>query len=300
MKNNTKYVETVQTILFPGIDDSGPFKSRARQKRSTAVPKPAAVAPKELIVSWIRGLCNAAAIFELDHNAGEQRLDLYIILAQPDSCGFKNLEPFIRTATLGQWTVQFSLCQLTVFNERRKQGSFFHVVKCNEQALLYQAKDALLEWISASMFATVLAKRETDLGEGQKKGNHFFETAIAFEERKETALACFALHQAIEITLRGFITAFSGISPRLHSLKQLFLLCNRIRKGFTSFFQSAAELDALACLQEAYTAGRYNNDFVVADAILQLLKTKTARILAFTAAICKELTDKYTQLFRSN
>ncbi|AHF17707.1 HEPN domain-containing protein [Niabella soli] len=303
MKSNAKCaarIATVQTILFPETDAARPFRNNIRRKPFAGAPGYRSVSQKELVISWIRGLCNAVAIFELDYNAAKYQLDLYIILAQQEANGFKDLEPFIRTATLGQWTVQFSFCQLTVFNERRKQGSFFHMIKCNETALLYRAAAIQWEYVGTSALAALMAARETDFRKGCRRGRLFFDSALVFEDCNENAIACFALHQAIEITLRSFVAAFSGISPRLHSLKQLFLLCNRICGGFTSFFQSASELNALACLQEAYTGGRYNNDFVIADAMLELLKSKADRILAFADCICKELLGKYVLLLRSN
>ncbi|ANH82524.1 hypothetical protein A8C56_17470 [Niabella ginsenosidivorans] len=247
---------------------------------------------KEQVVSWILSLCNAAAVFELDCNDAAHQLDLYIVLSSQEESSFKELEPLIKTATLGRWKVLFSLCQLALFNEKRKQGSLFHNVYCNEQTLLYRAEGAPLDLADHTSILLLETAAEA-FKKSRNKGLRLFEIAVQFEKEKENAFACFALHQAIEITLRGFVAAFSGVHPRQHCIKQLLLLCNRIHKGFVSFFQSASEIEALACLQESYTAARYNNDFTVADATVQLLKRKAANILALADRICREQIGQY-------
>ena len=254
---------------------------------------------KEQVISWIVGLCNVAAIFELGCCIGESQLDLYIVLSAQEENSFKELEPLIKAATLGKWKIQFSLCQLAAFNEKRKQGSLFHNVYCNENTLLWQAAGVELAFANDAFLCQFLEKAAEAFEKSRVKGNRFLEKAIQFENENENAFACFALHQAIEITLRGFVAAFSGAHPRQHCLKQLLLLCNRIHKGFMSFFQSAPEYEALTRLQESYTAARYNNDFTVADATIQLLKAKTAGILALADNNARDQVRKYSTFLRT-
>ncbi|MBO9591963.1 MAG: HEPN domain-containing protein [Niabella sp.] len=251
---------------------------------------------KEQVITWIAGLCAPDFIFEMEHSAERCSLDLFIILQPQEARNFKDLHAYIHAATLGSWNIRFTLCQRNQFLQQRKQGNLFCVLSCNEERLVYAREGAVLEPMDNRVVAEWMKKSRQTLETGLGRGRQIFEHASLFQKGGANELGCFMLHQAAELSLRGFAAAFSGVYLRQHSIRELLYHCSRIHRRFASFFKTATELEMLELLESSYTGGRYQNDFTVPDHLLEALKKKVATILACADEIAARHMNRYFSL----
>ncbi|MCD2423618.1 HEPN domain-containing protein [Niabella pedocola] len=248
------------------------------------------------VIAWISGLCAPEFIFEMEHTAEQCSLDLFIVLQPQEARNFKDLHAYIHAATFGTWNIRFTLCQRSQFLQQRKQGNLFCVLSCNEERLVYARKGAVLESMDNRVIQEWLEKSRQTLETGSGRGRRIFEHASLFQKEGANELGCFMLHQATELSLRGFAAAFSGVYLRQHSIRELLYHCSRIHRRFASFFKTAAELELLELLESSYTGGRYKNDFTVPDHLLEALKEKVATILACADEIAARHMNRYVSL----
>lgn len=251
---------------------------------------------REQVIAWISGLCAPEFIFELEHNAERCSLDLFIVLQPQEARSFKDLQAYIHSATFGSWNIRFTLFQRSQFLQQRKQGNLFCVLSCSEDRLVYAREGAVLERMDSRAVQEWLAKSRQTLETGSGRSRRIFEHALLFQKESANELGCFMLHQAAELSLRGFAAAFSGVYLRQHSIRELLYHCSRIHRRFASFFKTAAELEMLELLERSYTGARYQNDFTVPDHLLEALKEKVAAILACAEEIAARHMNRYFSL----
>ncbi|WP_300596378.1 HEPN domain-containing protein [Niabella sp.] len=251
---------------------------------------------REQVIAWIAGLCTPDFIFELEYHAEQCSLDLFIVLQPQEVRGFRDLHAYIHAATFGSWNIRFTLCQRSQFQQQRKQGNLFCVLSCNEERLVYVRDGAALDPIDGQVVQEWLAKSRETFETGSGRGRRLFEHALLFQKEGANGLACFMLHQAAELSLRGFAAAFSGVYLRQHSIRELLYHCSRIHRKFASFFKTAAEIEMLELLEAAYTGARYQNDFTVPDHSLEVLKEKIATILVCAEEVAARHMNRYFSL----
>ncbi|MCF3111364.1 HEPN domain-containing protein [Niabella sp. CC-SYL272] len=281
--------------LYELIPDVEQLFDMKRSASPVEVPAPSEPS-KEQVIAWITGLCAPEFIFEMEHHTERRSLDLFIVLQPQEARNFKDLHAYIHTASLGSWNIRFTLCQRSQFLQQRKQGNLFCVLSCNDERLVYARGGVVLEPIDSRIVHQWLEKSRQTLETGLARGRRIFEHALLFEEEGAKGLACFMLHQAAELSLRGFAAAFSGVYLRQHSIRELLYHCSRIHRRFASFFKTAAEFEMLTLLETSYTAARYQNEFTIADPFLEILKEKVASILACTDEIAARHINRYVSL----
>ncbi|MBZ4188517.1 HEPN domain-containing protein [Niabella beijingensis] len=248
---------------------------------------------KEWIVAWVAGLCDPVFIFELDGDTEQRFLDLLIVVASTGERSFEELQSYIRSASTGSWNIRFSLCQLQRFCQQRKQGNFFFLLRCNEENLVYHAEDALFEPVNGDALQRRITASIDVFTAGCSKARLFLGLAASLQHSGSNELACFALHQAAELTLRGFAEAFSGMHIRQHSIKQLLLQCARQHPCFLSFFRTETEYELLAALEASYTGARYDRSFTITDQCLLAAKEKVNAILAAAEQVAGTYLETY-------
>ncbi|WP_018629704.1 HEPN domain-containing protein [Niabella aurantiaca] len=248
---------------------------------------------KEQIISWISCLCSPEFVFELKCDPEQHFLDLLIVLKPQETRGFRELGAYIHTATYSDWDIQFTLCPCAQLRQQRKQGNLFYVMNCIKDKLVYSREGAVFDLSDGGNMQDRLLRAKKVFEIGYQRGQGIFENFYWLQKKGANELACFMLHQAAELTLRGFAAAFSGIQLRQHSIKQLLCHCARIHKRLDTVFQTPTEFEMLDILEASYTGARYSNDFAVPDHALTALGEKVRIILVAAEEIARQLLNDY-------
>lgn len=255
---------------------------------------PGPVVPsKEQIIAWISCLCSPEFVFELEYRPKQRFLDLLIVLQPQETRGFRELGMYIHTAMFSDWNVQFTLCQFAQLRQQKKQGHLFYIMNCVKDKLVYSREGAVFDLLDREDIRDRLSRAKEIFEAGYQRGQRIFENFCWFREKGANELACFMLHQAAELTLRGFAAAFAGVQLRQHSIRQLLYHCGRIHKKLAAVFQTSAEFELLEILEASYTGARYCNDFAVPDQSLAVLSEKVRAILIAADEVARQLMHNY-------
>ncbi|MCF3107551.1 HEPN domain-containing protein [Niabella sp. CC-SYL272] len=111
--------------------------------------------------------------------------------------------------------------------------------------------------------------------------NEYLAGAELFTVRKQYRLALFMYHLATELLLTAFIKSQTGLELHIHNINHLNQYLSFLAPGIAADFWGATqkEQEAFRLLQKSYCSARYDADFEVGYAQLEIVRQKVSRAI---------------------
>ena len=235
----------------------------------------------QTLIDWIVSLCSPACIYQTaPSDDNQEEINLLIVIPLKENTTFKEMKKWLHTMNTNGWKVNYSLYQMPQLLKYIEAGSIFHMNACRKENLIYDSGTEPLPSIQPEDFQEAKRMAAEIFAQGFKRGTAFMDGAQVYRTKQENNIAAFMLHQATELTLHAVLQAVTGIYFREHSISDLLKYCGRLSPQLKDFFCNHPEDTLLLkLLQEAYVNARYNSEYKITTAELNLLYEKVTAIL---------------------
>lgn len=244
----------------------------------------------QMLIDWIVSLCSPTCIYRTAPCADNQDdINLLIVIPLKENTTFKEMKKWLHTMNTNGWKVNYSLYQMPQLLKYIEAGSIFHITACRKENLIYDSGTGPLPSTQQGDLQKAQRKAAEIFAQGFSRGTAFMDGAQGYMAKQENNIAAFMLHQATELTLHAVLQAVTGIYFRDHSIRDLLKYCGQLSPQLKGFFRKHPD-DALLLrlLEEAYVNARYNSEFKVTAAELNLLYEKVAEILKIASLYVSE------------
>jgi len=152
-------------------------------------------------------------------------LHLVIVADNRQRIPFKETEPLIAMARMGDELLTCSLYKVHQINKLLTQGHVFLSGVCIPERLIYDSGMVQLP-DDADKLPELLAKAKTDLEKGLDKAKGFFQSAkYHIQSGSDRALPTFMLQQAAELAYRAVIVSLLGMKFYIDKTLIISMLC---------------------------------------------------------------------------
>ncbi|OCX54196.1 hypothetical protein BEL04_08010 [Mucilaginibacter sp. PPCGB 2223] len=224
--------------------------------------------------------------------------NLLILTSPGEGRKFAEIEPFIKMALVDHYTVSFKLYRSDEVRQAILNGNIYFFISCSESNLIYDStqKKIIPEILSAKItdWKLTVCERFTAW---TNKTTSFLVGADFYNNKGDTNLTAFMLHQVLELTYRSLISALLIKEKKTHDLGELqdyvFQYLPQLGKLFKK--EVPEEHDILKKLNKAYSSVRYQQNHLVDDKIIPKLfeRVETLQTISkWTIDMILELLDK--------
>jgi hypothetical protein len=149
---------------------------------------------------------------------GTMHFDLLVVIPDSVQTGFTYYEQVISMANFEQASINVSLHKAATLYKQLEEGHIYYSIACTPQNLVYDNGLTALPAINKTLLKAAYEKAHNVFYNSYKKATGFLQGANDYYGMHDKSMTAFMLHQAIEITLRGIITALLGsLRKRLKS-----------------------------------------------------------------------------------
>ncbi len=254
---------------------------------------------KEKVVAFIKACINPEKIFLLHHDVKDnhEHFDLLVVIPSTSATSFSQYEQVIAMANMENASVDVSLHKSEVIQQQLNEGHFYYNMVCNKENLLYSNELPAFSCPSAATLQAMATNAEKQFLQAHTKAESFLEAASESYGKREPEMATFMLQQAVELNIRGLITALGGNCPKTHCFGELKKPLRRYAPElhWLLSINKAEENRLLRILERAYLEARYSADFSISDNDFTLLTDGAELLHEKTEAIFKNKTGVFKQ-----
>lgn len=224
--------------------------------------------------------------------------NLLIVTAPSEGRKFAEIEPFIKMILGEQHTVAFKLYRSDEIRQAILNGNIYFFISCSERNLIYDStnKKIIPEILPAKIidWKHTVCERFTAW---TNKTTSFLVGADFYNNKGDTNLTAFMLHQVLELTYRSLISALLIKEKKTHDLGELqdYIFRHLPHMGKLFNKEIPEEYDILKKLNKAYSSVRYQQNHLVDDKIIPKLFERVEtlqKISKWTIDNILELLDK--------
>lgn len=242
------------------------------------------------LVQLIVEVLSPEMVFSVSHPAvsddDDPYTDLLIVISDSRQKPLTDFQPIVELVTVRKHRMSCSLHTSSHIYERLKAGHIYFSLICNRKNLVYSNGVRQLPEPPAD-FSTVLESSRQVFDAGYHKAHSFYESALRQEDRP---LAAFMLQQAAELTYRTLARALYGCEKKTHNFAPLRQLNRRIAPSLNAVFpaDTPEEKRLLQLLEDAYTQGRYADNYEISEEDLKILQQRVGLLLSRSGEIFSE------------
>lgn len=182
-------------------------------------------------------------------------------------------------------------------NNELSEGHYFYVDIINEGILLYDTGEFTLATPRELNFSEIKEKAQKYYERNYKTASRFFEGAKMMAGQKWYIEGSFLLHQSTEYFLKTIPLVFILYRYKDHDPKVLIeknkLHTQEVARVFPR--NTSEEKRLFELLQRAYVEARYNDEFIVTKADIDVLLPKIEFLRQIVEKVCKERFEYYDQ-----
>lgn len=251
-------------------------------------------APDELL-SYIIRMTQPERVFLLPSQvaeSGERYRDLLIVMPKDIRKSFSELDTIIELCKWKTETVYISIYHSAQWQEYVINCYPFYACMNSEEHVVYTAPGASeLPRPDTEQLQQRVANAAKIFSAGHNKALNMLQTADVLIKEKKTALAAFMLQQAVELSIRGLILAWTGIECKTHSIRVLKKHLGRYAPQLCRYLPGGTEEEdkLLRILESAYLDGRYKEHYEVLPEALEVLRNRIHSLLDASVLAFEEL-----------
>lgn len=245
-------------------------------EKANASPVSIDPTPLEKVVAFIKASLNPACIFLLHHFINEDKqsyFDLLVVMPATSNTSFTYYEQVITMANIEEAVINVSLHKEEMIQQQLKEGHIYYSIACNKENMVYKTDSFKLPEPNTAALNLLAEKAITEFNAAHKKAGSFLQGAANYRGDHEKEMAAFMLQQAVELTLRGLITALLGNCAKTHCLRELQKPLKRCAPEVSYLFSAdaAEESRLITLLEKAYLESRYSSQLVINDKDIDIL-----------------------------
>ncbi|MGN6352177.1 MAG: HEPN domain-containing protein [Parafilimonas sp.] len=257
------------------------------------LPEQQPPATKDKVIAFLAASLSPSALFLLYHNSDDnthQYFDLLAVIPPASKTSFAQYEQVITMANMDDAVINVSLHKEEIIQQQLKEGHIYFSIACSKKNLVYAANAFQLPEPDKAALQLPAEKAIIEFDTAHKKAGSFLQGASNYRGESDNVMAAFMLQQAVELTLRGLITALLGSCIKTHCLRELKKPINRCVPEITYLFvaDEAEENRLLLLLEKAYKESRYNSQFTINDRDIDLLSEQVEALHERAAVLFKE------------
>ena len=250
-------------------------------------------ATKDKVIAFLITALSPSALFLLYHNSDDnthQYFDLLALIPPASKTSFAQYEQVITMANMDDAVINVSLHKEEIIKQQLKEGHIYFSIACSKENLVYAANAFQLPEPDKAALQLPAEKAIIAFDTAHKKAGSFLQGAGNYRGESDNAMAAFMLQQAVELTLRGLITALLGGCIKTHCLRELKKPLKRCvpEIAYLVTADEAEENRLLLLLEKAYKESRYNSQFTVNDHDIDLLSEQAEALHERAAVLFKE------------
>lgn len=253
----------------------------------------------EGVVNLIKQAIPVGAIYNLSKSKDE--LDLIVVLEKNCTRAYNEFDAIIDLSLLGYQNGTCTIHNYGMLNAQIKKGHFFYATACTESNLVYRKS-------TAELFPKVVFEQkikfevETRFKKGMQKAGEFQEGAHYYFANSQYEMTAFMLQQATELTYRCLLQVLRGRDVKCHAPAVLRKHLKRFAPEIIGVFSTdeEKELAQLQLLEEAYIKSRYDSNYQLDKATVnllmrgvELLMRRTWLLFAQRLKVLDQLTAKW-------
>ncbi len=233
-------------------------------------------AAQEKVVAFIKACINPEKIFLLHYHVTKDKhehLDLLVVIPSTATTSFSHYERVISMANMENISIDVSLHRSEVIQQQLTEGHLYNNMACNKEKLIYSNELPAFSYPSKEILQTMATNAEKQFMQAYAKADSFLEGASNYYVENNRQMTAFMLQQAVELTVRGLITALLGNCAKTHRFKELKKPLRRCLPELQYLLSENEEEEnrLLRLLEKAYLESRYTNEFSITDNELQQL-----------------------------
>lgn len=224
--------------------------------------------------------------------------NLLILTSSSEERKFAEIEPFIKMVLGEQHTVAFKLYRSDEVRQAIMNGNIYFFISCSDNNIIYDSNNKRIIPESSSGkiigWKKMVCERFTAW---TNKTTSFLVGADFYNNKGDTNLTAFMLHQVLELTYRSLISALLIKEKKTHDLGELqeYVFQHLPQMGKVFQKEIPEEYDILKKLNKAYSSVRYQQNHLVDDKIIPKLfeRVETLQTISnWTIDNILELLDK--------
>ncbi len=191
--------------------------------------------------------------------------------------------------------IQFISEDMKKLNKYLDEGRYFYTQIKGEGVMLYDSKKFKLARKRKLNFREIHQQAQEYFNDKFNYANDFYDGAEFYYEKEKYKLASFNLHQTCENYIYAIRLVFTLENPKQHNLSKLFNSVKQYSDEFAKVFpqDTPEEKRLFKLLKTAYVNGRYDPDFVVTRADIDVLIPKVEKLGDITKRICEQRIREY-------
>lgn len=205
-------------------------------------------------------------VFEFEYPfIGIQCKRLLIVADSKSQDPVKTLAPMAELCLAGMPDHSFSIIPYGELKTAINNGSLYYILACQKDQLRLQIGQNPLPILTHKQLETVYSKSKEHYGKAWDKQCDFLEGMKFYLQKENYPQALFMLHQAVELTFRGFENAILKRDRPSHGLHEhLRLIAKHIPEaGYLFPKEEPSIYRLLKLIDQSYTAVRYQRNFEV-------------------------------------
>lgn len=275
-------------VLHTAAQEKTEYFYRKQAKEAGAVLP---LTTKEKVIAFLVASLSPSAIFLLHHHTDDDNktaFDLLAVIPHTAQTSFAYYEQVISMANIEDAVINVSLHKEEMIQQQLKEGHIYYSIVCNKENMVYKNKSFELPEQNTAALKELAEKAITEFNTAHKKADSFLQGAANYRGEHEKEMAAFMLQQAVELTLRGLITALLGNCAKTHCLRELQKPLKRCAPEIRYLFSAdaAEESRLITLLEKAYIESRYSSQLVISDKDIDIL-----------TEVAEELHEKVKVLF---
>jgi HEPN domain-containing protein len=271
--------EKQQHAIGERINEQPILKQETTTEKVIAFLK-ASLSPERIFLLHKGGIPNQVGNDGRIRGDGTMHFDLLVVIPDGVQTGFTYYEQVISMANFEQASINVSLHKAATLYKQLEEGHIYYSIVCTKENLVYDDGLTALPAADKTLVKAAYEKADAVFYNSYKKATGFLEGTNDYYGKHDKSMAAFMLHQAIEITLRGIITALLGSCAKTHCFKELKKPLKRCAPELPYLISAheAEEARLLHLLEKAYLESRYADDFTISDNDIDLLM-EAAKVL---------------------
>ncbi|RNI31819.1 HEPN domain-containing protein [Rufibacter immobilis] len=207
-------------------------------------------------------------------------IELMVIIQTSNQKSFANFEPLVEFALLCSKDVSCSLHKADNVQRALLDGHIFYSLNCKPENLVYDDGSPDFVPTPKELYPKIIEESSKDFQSNYSRAVDFYIGATHYFKIGNKSLVPFMLHQAVELTYRAILQSLTGKEIRTHSLKAQIRHTRRCTPSLTNIFprNTDKEKRLVHLLDEAYLHARYENNFHIEDAIIDILLNRVHRL----------------------
>jgi HEPN domain-containing protein len=213
--------------------------------------------------------------------------DLLVMINSEDKRPMHEYESLIANRCHDFAMVTSSVYKIGAINQLLKEGNIFFSTLCAFKNLVFDRYQTNLSIAKSHGPKLNYDSLKNEFSNLITKSKAFLSGAINYKITHDYQLAAFMLHQTVEQSMNAFLSPLMGYRIQTHNLNKLFIYARRFSAQFYDIFprNTDKEIQLYQTLHKAYIYGRYKNNFVIGEEILQTLIERTTALLEKTESI---------------